>query len=64
MEKFDLHVRRYQQGELFYDEEITKKSRQSIEEVPKKVERKKKHNYPNKMGKLTLEDKSTSRPQE
>ena len=30
----DIH----QQGELFYDEEITKKSKKSIEEVPDSVE--------------------------
>ena len=39
----------------------SKKSRQSIEEVPKKVESKEEHNYPNKRDKLTLEDKITIR---
>ena len=28
----------HQQGELFYDEEITKKSRQTIEEAPDNIE--------------------------
>ena len=37
------------------------KSRQSIEQVPKKVENKEEHNYPYKKGKLILEDKMTNR---
>ena len=60
----------HQWGEIFYDEEITRNSRQSIEkvsdsieEVPEKVEGKKEHNYPSKRGKLALDDKSTSQPQ-